>query len=147
MKINTPGKCAVDWCQEPLLWKGLCRVHYSRRQTHRDMNTPFRINHGLTDTPEHEAWVNMWQRTGNPNHRDYRHYGGRGIKVEEKSWKRFLPFLADMGKRPVGLSIERIDNDKGYSKANCKWATKSEQMKNRRKFNRGRRVHENIGTS
>lgn len=64
--------------------------------------------------------------------------GGRGISVEQESWKSFSNFLDDMGIQPKGLQLERIDNDRGYSRSNCKWATKSEQMKNRRKFTRSR---------
>ena len=81
-------------------------------------------------TPTMNSWRAMKARCLNPNNNRYQHYGGRGITVCER-WLTFKNFLLDMGERPVGLSLERIDNNKGYSKDNCKWATNSEQMLNR----------------
>ena len=73
----------------------------------------------------------MLQRCRSPNATDFKYYGGRGIKVC-KRWYQYENFLADMGRRPLGLSLERIDNDGNYEPSNCKWATHSEQMKNKR---------------
>ena len=72
----------------------------------------------------------MIDRTGNPNHEAYDHYGGRGIKVCER-WLDFANFFSDMGERPEGTSIDRIDNDLGYFKENCKWSTQLEQNHNK----------------
>ena len=73
----------------------------------------------------------MKQRCRNPNNPNYKHYGGRGIDYIDR-WESFDAFLADMGERPVGMSLERKNNNKGYSKRNCVWASHAAQMRNRR---------------
>lgn len=90
------------------------------------------LTHGLTGTPEYEAWINMRQRCTNPKRPEFRNYGARGISVCER-WESFENFLDDMGTRPMGLSIERINNDGNYEPSNCKWATKVEQCRNMRR--------------
>lgn len=87
--------------------------------------------HGMARTPEYVAWQAMRQRCENPDNPEFKNYGARGIKVCS-AWESFPSFFADMGLRPgTGYSIERENNDKGYSPDNCKWATMAEQSDNK----------------
>lgn len=86
--------------------------------------------HGEAYSKEFQSWLGMIDRCSNPSHRAFARYGGRGISVCDR-WKEFKNFIDDMGRRPAGCSLDRIDNDAGYSPQNCRWATASEQSKNR----------------
>lgn len=77
------------------------------------------------------SWNMMKDRCSNPNNPEFHNYGGRGIAVCPE-WADFRAFYRDMGDRPPGLSIHRINNDAGYSKANCVWADDVTQAENRR---------------
>jgi hypothetical protein len=82
---------------------------------------------------EFNSWWSMKNRCYDPNHKNYKHYGGRGIRVCEEWNENFSAFLNDMGKKPTSNhTIERVEIDKGYYKENCKWATKMEQARNKR---------------
>lgn len=88
--------------------------------------------HGMCHTPEYKVWQAMMQRCRNPKYKTYAYYGGRGIRVC-KHWFKFENFYKDMGKRPTkNLTLERINNEKGYSLDNCVWANWVSQSRNKR---------------
>ena len=114
------------------------------------VNPPDPTTHGhcarRRHSPEYSSWSHMLQRCENPKSDFFSYYGGRGITVCER-WHVFENFLHDMGKRPDGLTLERINNDGNYEPSNCKWASRSDQIKNRRRrkiesFPRGETHHQ-----
>lgn len=94
-----------------------------------------RVKHGHSSaagrSPTYRSWHMMKQRALNPKDPNAHHYSGRGITVC-KRWLKFENFLADMGERPPGTCLDRIDNDKGYRPGNCRWVSQAEQTRNRR---------------
>lgn len=92
------------------------------------------FRHGMTDTATHKSWDSMKLRCINPAHNSYRNYGGRGISICDR-WlgiHGFENFHADMGDRPRGMTLDRIDVDGNYEPSNCRWATLKEQHRNTR---------------
>lgn len=90
-----------------------------------------RARAGIKRDPLYSVWAAMMQRCYNPKDRNYKNYGGRGIQVHER-WHNFLNFYADVRPRPSGLSLDRIDNNRGYAPDNFRWATPAQQSLNRR---------------
>lgn len=92
---------------------------------------------GRQGSPEYRAWLRMKRRCTDQNHDKYSYYGGRGIRVADEWLSDFRAFLAHIGPRPSpGHSIDRINNEGNYEPGNVRWATKQEQMKNRRPLKR-----------
>lgn len=81
----------------------------------------------------YSTWLSMRRRCNNKNDAHYHNYGGRGITVCERWQNSYQAFAEDMGERPAGFSLERIDNEKGYFPGNCKWACRKEQQRNQRR--------------
>lgn len=123
--------CDIQGCERRHKGHGMCQTHLARIQRNGDLEKHYSKSHGMHDSPEYQVWVNMIQRCTNPKNNRYKHYGGRGITVCER-WRKFENFYTDMGKRPNGLSIDRINNNGSYEPKNCRWATSSEQQLNKR---------------
>lgn len=135
-KIEKGGalwKCLCD-CGNEAIVRGYCLRNGHTKScgclSKETKNT--RHGHGYKgQSLTYRTWSGMLQRCINPNNSKFDAYGGRGIGVDER-WKDFINFLEDMGERPEGMSLDRIDNDKGYSKENCRWVTKDVQVYNQR---------------
>lgn len=85
----------------------------------------------VTENPNYSVWCEMKRRCTNPNRHNYKYYGGRGIKVCDRWINSFDNFCADMGERPKGFEIDRIDNSKGYEPSNCRWVSHRDNTLNR----------------
>ena len=101
-------------------------------------------HHGMVGTPTYTSWIAMKQRCLNKKHPAYHKYGELGITICDRWKDSFVNFYTDMGARPEGKTLDRIDGFEGYYKENCRWATATEQMNNLRKsylFYKGEKIH------
>ena len=88
--------------------------------------------HGFSHSPEWRIWRSMQSRCSNPNQDSFKYYGARGIRVCPRWRRSFAAFLEDMGPRPAGAQIDRIDNGQDYQPDNCRWVTAKQNARNRR---------------
>ena len=153
MHTQTTKLCSIEGCERPAKTRGWCATHYLRWFHHGDplhggaiksiaernavngLATRLmggQVTHGQSGSPTHRGWKAMLTRCYNPKAINYAYYGGRGITVCERWRASFADFLADMGERPDGKTLDRIDSDGHYEPGNCRWATPLEQTANRR---------------
>lgn len=112
--------------------KGYCQKHYLRLLRWGDTSIVHSVRgEDRLKNPLYKTWVKMRERCNSPASNGYKYYGARGITICSR-WDDFNKILIDMGERPKGTSLDRIDNDGNYGPHNCRWATKAQQMSNRR---------------
>ena len=125
-------KCTLEGCNNKHKAKGYCIKHYTRLRNHGDVYKAEKERHGMHGTTEYNSWGHMNQRCFNTSNKAYYRYGGRGITVCDRWKNSFTKFYEDMGDKPKGMSLDRIDNNGNYEPSNCRWADDVTQVRNQR---------------
>ncbi len=121
--------CEIPDCGRKHHIRGWCRIHYGRWLRNGDPLTDLRSKGGIRSHAMYGAWHQMINRCENQNNSSYGRYGARGVTVCER-WHDFRSFLDDMGERPEGRTLDRIDPKGPYAPWNCRWATITDQRRN-----------------
>lgn len=131
-KAGTKWHCVCDCGAELVTETGALRSGHTKSCGcyHKDRVGEISTTHGRSWTPEWRAWRAMVSRCTVTTNSSYPWYGGRGITVCQR-WRQFENFLMDMGPRPAGTTIDRINNDGNYEPGNCRWATREQQDSNK----------------
>jgi len=126
-------RCVCDCGVDVITETGALRSGHTKSCgcLHRDIMREKSTTHGQQGTPEYRAWAAMIGRCTIKSHSSYRNYGGRGISVCER-WRLYEQFREDMGNRPAGSTLDRINTNGNYELENCRWATKEQQDNNKR---------------
>jgi hypothetical protein len=130
----------IEYQKEHRQWLAKCvcgkikLVHISHLTSGKSVSCSCQTKHthNMTGTSEYRSWHGAKMRCTSPSNDRYASYGGRGISMCDTWLNSFEQFFKDMGNRPTGTSLDRINNDGNYSKENCRWATPKEQMRNRK---------------
>lgn len=135
IKNRIPKKCSIEGCNKKSFCHDMCSTHYQRMYRRKNSKKP-RAEYGIYKKYNYEAqsYLCMIRRCTDKNNPSYQRYGGAGIAVHPR-WlgaNGFSNFIKDMGRRPSGKTIDRIDNSKWYSPDNCRWSSVKEQNRNRK---------------
>lgn len=141
--------CSVSDCDRGKIAKGYCQMHYVRSKNGRDPSIaiPRGTRHGYRKTKDYGIWRSIKDRCNNPRTPAYKNYGGRGISVSSEFLDPsvFIMYIRSLeGYGVEGLSLDRIDNDKGYQRGNLRWATRAQQSHNQRFRNNNSSGHRGV---